>query len=130
MLRNTPAATFHGRIQRGTGVRTPTPQKKSQKLRIFLAKLVQIPWKIQKVQSQNSMLGHHWHASEMPFKWRFAGVPIMACCILPPLINKKKVLSSWTPSDKTFCICACIHYSENHARTHIDLGLFYLPAAH
>ena len=24
------------------------------------------------------MLGHHWHASETPFKWRFAGRPMMA----------------------------------------------------
>ena len=23
-------------------------------------------------------MGHHRHASEMPFKWRFAGVPIMS----------------------------------------------------
>ena len=22
--------------------------------------------------------GHHWPASEMPFKWRFAGVPMIA----------------------------------------------------
>ena len=22
--------------------------------------------------------GHHWPASETPFKWRFAGVPLMA----------------------------------------------------
>ena len=36
------------------------------------------------------MLGHHWPASEMPFEWHFAGGPMMACCILPPLINRKK----------------------------------------
>ena len=23
-------------------------------------------------------VGHHWPASETPFKWRFAGVPLMA----------------------------------------------------
>ena len=32
------------------------------------------------------MLGNHQHASEMPFKWRFAGGPMMAClkCYLDP----------------------------------------------
>ena len=24
------------------------------------------------------MLDQHWHASETPFKWRFAGMPMMA----------------------------------------------------
>ena len=37
-----------------------------------------IPWKITKLPSQNLMLGHHRPASETPFKWRFAGVPIIA----------------------------------------------------
>ena len=36
------------------------------------------PLKITKLPSQHSMLGHHRHASETPFKWRFAGGPIMA----------------------------------------------------
>ena len=44
----------------------------------FLAILVQIPWKITKLPSHHSMLGHHQHASETPFKWRFAGGPMMA----------------------------------------------------
>ena len=35
------------------------------------------PWKITKLPSQRSMLGHHWHASETPFKWRFARWPMM-----------------------------------------------------
>ena len=30
------------------------------------------------IPSQNSMLCHHRHASEMPFKWRFAGGSMMA----------------------------------------------------
>ena len=25
-----------------------------------------------------NMLNHHWHASKMPFKWHFAGRPMMA----------------------------------------------------
>ena len=42
-----------------------------------------------KIPSQNSMLGHHLHSSETPFKfkWRFVGGPMMACWILPSLIN-------------------------------------------
>ena len=30
------------------------------------------------LQSQHSMLGHHPQASEKPFKWHFAGRPMMA----------------------------------------------------
>ena len=30
------------------------------------------------IPNQHSMLGHHWHASEMPFKWRFSCGPMMA----------------------------------------------------
>ena len=35
--------------------------------------------KITKLPSQRWMLGHHQHTSETPFKWRFAGGPMMAC---------------------------------------------------
>ena len=31
-----------------------------------------------KATKPGSMLGHHWLASETPFKWRFAGGPMMA----------------------------------------------------
>ena len=30
------------------------------------------------LKTQHSMLGHHQHASETPFKWRFAGGSMMA----------------------------------------------------
>ena len=36
------------------------------------------PPKNHKVRSHHSMLGHHRHASETPFKWRLAGMPMMA----------------------------------------------------
>ena len=36
------------------------------------------PLKITKLPSQQSMLGHYRHARETLFKWRFAGVLIMA----------------------------------------------------
>ena len=35
------------------------------------------PLKITKLPNQHSMLGKHWHASETPFKWRFAVGPMM-----------------------------------------------------
>ena len=34
--------------------------------------------KATKKASQHSMLGHHRPATETPFKWRFAGGPMMA----------------------------------------------------
>ena len=45
---------------------------------VFLGKLVWIPWKITKLLSQHSLFGYHRPASKTPFKWRFAGGPIIA----------------------------------------------------
>ena len=70
-------------------------------------------FKNHKLPSQHSMLGHHRHASETPFKWRFAGGPTRrwpansGMLILPPLIKLKKTRQIWTPSDKTFWIRVC-----------------------
>ena len=71
------ACLKHVRIQRGgTGGPDPPPRK-SQKCRFFsntdrdLLKILRIP-------SQHSILGHNNHASKMPFKWPFAGGPMMA----------------------------------------------------
>ena len=64
---------YHMRIQRGEqGVRTPPPEK-SQEYRV----------------SKHSMLGHHRHTRETPFKWRLAGGPMMSRFQLyfDPLIN-------------------------------------------
>ena len=36
------------------------------------------PLNIAKLSNQRSILGHHRHASETPFKWRFAGGLMMA----------------------------------------------------
>ena len=60
------------------------------------------------------MLGHHRHASETPFKWRFAGEPMMACLLWhldSPLVNQNKkqknvVIVAPPPSDKTLWIRA------------------------
>ena len=51
----------------------PHPWKKG-----FLSILVRFPLKSQSYQAmQHSMLGHQRHASETPFKWCFAGGPMM-----------------------------------------------------
>ena len=60
----------------GQGVRTPPPLK-NQKNIGFLSNSGPDPLKIRKLPNQQSMLGHHQHASETPFKWRFAGGPMM-----------------------------------------------------
>ena len=97
----------------GTGVRTPP--EKSQKYKFFFVILVRIPWTITRLPSQHSMLGHLWHISETPSKWRFAGGPMIARLywwyLDPPSPHKlkKKRCQSWTPSDKTFWICACYY---------------------
>ena len=44
------------------------PPEKSQKFRV-LAILVRIPWKITKLQSQNSMLGHHFNGFLLAGRW-------------------------------------------------------------
>ena len=43
----------------------------------FLSNIGPDPLKIIKLPSQHSMLGHHRPACETPFKWRFAGGPLM-----------------------------------------------------
>ena len=59
----------------GQGVRTPL---KNHKNIGFLNNICSDTLKITKLQSQHSMLGHHQPASEAPFKWCFAGGPMMA----------------------------------------------------
>ena len=73
----------------GSGPPTPT---KNHKNIGFLSNTGPDPLKTTKQPSQHSMLGHHRHASETPFKWRVAGGPMMArgIWILPPLINYKE----------------------------------------
>ena len=70
----------HAQIQRGAGVRTAPPPLKNHKNIGFLSNTGPDRLKITKLLSQHSMLGHHWPVpvSEMPFKWRFAGGPMMA----------------------------------------------------
>ena len=56
----------------------PPPPLKNHKNIGFLSNSGPDPLKTTKLPSQHSMLGYHQHTSETPFKWRFAGRPIMA----------------------------------------------------
>ena len=58
----------------GQGVRTPL---KNHKNIGFLSNICPDPLKNHKLPSQHSMLGHHRHASEMPFKWRVDDCPLI-----------------------------------------------------
>ena len=49
----------------GTG--GPDPLENYKNNGFLMALLVQIPWKITKLPSQHSMIGHHQHTSETPF---------------------------------------------------------------
>ena len=59
------------------------------------------------------MLCHHQHASETPFKLRFAGGPMMARlkCFLDPSTHQKRC-QSWTPSDRIFWIPAWYYWKN------------------
>ena len=59
----------------GQGVRTPLENHKNI---VCFSNTGPDPLKIVKLPSQFSILGHNRHASETPFKWRFAGGPKMA----------------------------------------------------
>ena len=65
---------MHVRIERGAG--GPDPPLENHKNIVFLA-FWPDPLKIVKLPSKLSILGHNRHASETPFKWRFAGGPKM-----------------------------------------------------
>ena len=54
----------------------PPPPPKSHKHIGFLSNTGPDLLKNDKA-TKPAMLGHRWHASETPFKWRFAGGPMM-----------------------------------------------------
>ena len=107
--------SVHARIQRGKGAECPDPPEKSQKYSVpFLEILVRIRWKITKLSSQHSMLGHHRLPSEL--KWHFTGWPKTALLVLFGISllpsstkknNKKERSQSYITSDKIFWIYAC-----------------------
>ena len=60
----------------GHGIRTPLKNHKNIR---FRSNTGPYPPKTTKLLSQHSMLDHHRHASGTPYKWDFAGGPMMAC---------------------------------------------------
>ena len=81
----------------GAGDPDPPPEKSQKNIEI-LSNTGPDPLnfsKFSKLPSQHSTLGHHRHPSETPFKWRFAGGPMMAhffsdMWILSPLKKRKE----------------------------------------
>ena len=61
----------------GTGGPDPHPWNNHKNIG-FLSNNGPDPLKITKLPRKHSMLGHYQHARETPFKWRFAGGPMMA----------------------------------------------------
>ena len=61
----------------GGGAGDPDLQKNHKNIG-FLRNTGPDPLKNHKATEPDSILGRHRHASETPFKWRFAGGPIMA----------------------------------------------------
>ena len=82
----------------------PPPPWEITKLLGSLAILVLLPWKITKLPSQHSILGHHRPASETPFN---VDDPL-SVVFESSLSSTTKKLSEliWTPSDKSFWIRA------------------------
>ena len=68
------------------GDRVSGPPEKSENIGL-LSNDCSDPLKNHKATKPALMLGHHRPAGETPFKWRFAGGPMMACflCFLGPL---------------------------------------------
>ena len=58
-------SSIHTRIQRG--IEGPDPSENHKNI-VFLSNTGPDPLKITKLPSQHSMLGHHQHASETPYK--------------------------------------------------------------
>ena len=70
---------IHWPVPRGTGVRGIRPPSPENHKNIeYLSNTGPDLLKFSKLPSQHSTLGHHRHPSETPFKWRFAGGPMMA----------------------------------------------------
>ena len=79
----------------------PDPLKNHKNIG-FLSNTGPDPLKITKLHSQYSMLGHHRPANETPFKWRFAGGPVMVLSkwYLDSLVNLKNNVKAEPPQTK------------------------------
>ena len=74
-----PSHSMSGSRGGGGGVvRGPDPLLENYENTGFLSNTGPDPLKITKLPIQHSMLGHHRPTSKTPFKWRFAGGPLIA----------------------------------------------------
>ena len=85
--------------------------------------------KFSKLPSQHSTLDHHRHPSETPFKWRFAGGPMMAhffsdMWILSPLKKKKKRCQSCRVGPPLTKLSGSAHGSSSEAVVTRLIGVF------
>ena len=71
-------SNMYMRGSKGGGGGDPDPLLMIRKSIGFLSNTVQDPLKIPKLSREHLMLSRHWHASDTPFEWRFAGGPIEA----------------------------------------------------
>ena len=96
----------------GQGVWIPHPE--NHKNIGFSRNIDPDPLKFTKLPSQHSMVGCYQHATETPFHWWADDGPLLVAVrslSIPSTKNNKKNPKKhpcWTPSDKTFRICACI----------------------
>ena len=77
-MHNKLCATFLACADTEGGRCLAPPSLDNPKATGFLSNTSPDPPKIIKLPSQHSVNGHHRPASETPFKWRFAGGPMMA----------------------------------------------------
>ena len=79
----------------GTGGTDPPSPEKSKNI-VLSSNIGPDPLKITKLPNQHSMSGYHRHTSKTPFKWRFAGGPMIAHLYLhldPPFPHKLNKMS-------------------------------------
>ena len=76
------APILHMRGSRGGGGRGSGPPLKNHKNIRFLSNTGPDPMKNRKATKPAFNMGHHQHASETPFKWRFVGGPMVAPIIV------------------------------------------------
>ena len=109
----------HRRIQRVN--RPPPPQKKKKK---WFLSIGPFPFIITKLPCQHSMLGHQRHASETPFKWCFAGGPMIGRIYSVVVFGSsvpsstKNRCQSWTPSGKTLRTHNPCHHLLSNTNIH------------
>ena len=80
---------------------------------------------MKKLPKQHSMSGHHGHASVRPFKWRFAGGPMMAAYSVI-WIHSSKEVAKFDPLWQNFldpCMISMINRMKVKVCTYCKCGI-------